>query len=228
MYVNEVIMHEDKKQSQKIDPVKAQAIANADDMGGLSPMGDAEDFQPDQDIQFAYDDLHPFFQELFNEHVELTSYVEKLNQAVTLLGKEHVLSPESGNLIKEFLEFFHMEFVPHNKKEESKFFPLLHERLMATEEHSNSANPFTGIKILEDDHIHALRLGAILSNQVYLMGQFKDFKTQSILCNEIKKTANELAEVIELHIFREDHIALGLGQKLLTKEELDMIHSEFK
>ena len=217
----------DKKVLQSVDPLKAQSVAKESDMGGLSPMGDAEDFQPSADIQYTYEELHPFFKDLYNEHVELTEKVEKLKKSVVIISNEHNLNNESVELLKDFLEFFHQEFVPHNKKEESRFFPLLHKRLLESEEHSTGRQPFTGVKILEDDHIHALRLGAILSNLVYLYSQINDFKSRSTVLNELKKTANELAEVIELHIFREDHIALGLGQKLLTREELDYIHSEF-
>lgn len=218
-------MLEDKKEQQKIDPVKAQTAPTQEEMGGLSPMGDAEDFQPDSEIQYPYEALHPFLKELFDEHVELTKKVDVLKAAVATMSTTHVLTPESNKQIQEFLEFFHEEFVPHNKKEEADFFPILHKRLLETQEHSTGSNPFTGIKILEDDHVHAVRLGAILANQIYLMSMIKEFKSQSVLANEIRKTANELAELIELHIFREDNIAIGLGQKLLTTEELDQIHA---
>jgi len=216
----------DSKTMQKIDPVKRQETINSDALNALSPMGNAEDFKPVKELQLEFGQLHPFFQMLYNEHVELNAKIEKLNQAVSIIAKEHVLSPQSLELIKDFLDFFHNEFVPHNKKEEKLFFPLLHNRLLATQEHSQGKNPFTGVKILEDDHIHALRLGAILSNLVYLVSQINDFKSKNVLVNEIRKTSNELAECLELHIFREDHIVFGLGQKLLTRSELDQIHSE--
>ena len=218
----------DKRYLQSVDPLKRQGEAQTEDMGGPSPMGDPEDFKPSEDIQFPFEELHPFLQQLQNEHIELTDKNKKLKEAVLKMDKEHVINEEIKNLLNDFLEFFHAEFIPHNKREEVKLFPLLDKKLMAAGEHSNGPDPFTGVKLLEDDHIHALRLGAVLNSQLHLSSLISDFKSSSVIFQELRNTAQELAELIELHVFREDRIAFGLAQKLLSLQEMDEIYQSFQ
>jgi hemerythrin-like domain-containing protein len=217
----------DTKMKKNVDPIQGQKEVSASDMGSeLSPMSPPDAFNPPAQQKIDYDELHPFLKQLVDEHIELKKKIEDLNLALEDFKNKKITS-NTFKYAHSFLEFFHQEFVPHNKKEESQLFKLLHQKLLEKGEHSSGENPFTGIQVLEDDHIHAIRLGGIFSHLLNLFAMLNHPESKSILLEDTYRIAFERKELLELHIFREDHIIIGLAQDLLTKEELDKAHSEF-
>lgn len=216
------------KNLQKYDPLKKQATVNAKDMGNdLSPMSPPDAFEPPAEKIIPYENLHPFFQELYNEHKDLKEKIKDIKEAFTHQRQNQMTREILLNKLTQFLQYFHQEFIPHNRKEESTLFPLLNKKLLVAGEHSPTKIPFTGVKILLDDHIHAIRIGGVLSHLHDLMRRLDHAPSQEIVFGQIKKHSLELFEILELHIFREDHIIFGLAQELLDQMELDEIHKEF-
>lgn len=218
----------DLKELQRLDPLKRVAAPSAKDMGNeLSPMSPPEAFEPPSDSKIDPEGLHPFLKNLMNEHIELKEKLKELKTAFALPKKALENKQDTLKALHFFLQYFNQEFTPHNQKEESKLFPLLNDLLIQNGEHSPTKEKFTGIKILKDDHTNAIRLEGILSQLLKLILSLEHAPSKEILFNAIKKRSNELIDLMELHIFREDHIIFGMAQELLTIEQLDEMHSEF-
>ncbi len=222
------IMDQNNKNMQKSDPLKRQVSVSAHDMGdGLSPMSPPDAFGPPAQNVKAYDDLHPFLQELTDDHKRLLERIDILKKVLNSKRIQGSIDVADVQEVKKFLIFFNEEFIPHNQKEESQLFKSLHEKLLESGEHSSGTNPFTGIQVLEDDHVQAVKQGAIISHLLKLIDLIKDQQSQAIVYKEIIKLGNELGDLLQLHIFREDNIIFGQAQEFFTTEELDRMKAEF-
>lgn len=211
------------RNQQQPDPLKKQSEVSLADMGqGLSPMSPPEAYSPPAENPVDYNSLHPFLKNLMIEHTEFKDKILILKEVLQSSTEKNALDS-----LEIFLGHFNQEVIPHNRREESKLFVLLNERLLQNGEHSQTKEKITGIKILKDDHNHAFELGSNISSLLETMPLLKDQPSRKILLCEILKITNELTQLLELHIFREDQIVFGLAQKLLTKPELDEIHSDF-
>jgi iron-sulfur cluster repair protein YtfE (RIC family) len=208
--------------NQKTDKLKRQAEVNSQEMGHeLSPMSPPEAYEPPSDFQIPLENLHPFLQELTLDHVEVKKKLSFLKETLNEINIQAGPTKPIKEKLASFLQYFHEEFVPHNKKEETYFFTLLNEKLLEKGEHSQSAVPFTGIKILIDDHVHAIRIGGAMSHLLNLLELISDAPSRNITYNQIFHLGKELIELLELHVFREDNIIFGQAQELLTLEEMD-------
>lgn len=217
------------KTLQSIDPLKKQSEVSASDMGaGLSPMSPPDYNQPPSAFSVDFDNLHPFIKSLMDEHKELLTQIESFKKVLSDIKFKRKIENIDINPIKSFLEFFHEEFISHNKKEEQHLFRILDKKLIEAGEHSSgNGQVFTGIKILEDDHIQAIRQGAVLNTLFNLYSSFSDSASMRLVFNEITKNCDELISLLEIHIFREDEIIFGQAQALLSNEELDYIASQY-
>jgi len=66
--------------------------------------------------------------------------------------------------LKQFFNFFDEKVPLHNQKEEKKLFPLLQEKLIETGEHNSKDTSYTGISLMEDEHIKVAQAAAIVFN----------------------------------------------------------------
>lgn len=216
------------KELNRIDPLKKSAEVSAQDMGNeLSPMSPPEAYEPPSDSQIDYDSLHPFLQNLMDDHVDLKKKLKELKVVFDQPKRGNEINQTTLRALDTFLQFFNEEFTPHNQKEESKLFPLLNDKLIENGEHSPTKEKFTGVKILKDDHTNAARLEGILSQLLKIILSLDHEPSKEIIYQELKKRGNELIDLMQLHIFREDFIIFGMAQELLTIEQLDEMYSEF-
>lgn len=211
----------DKKEQQYVDPIKKQGYKNVAPGEEMSAMSPPDAYSPPADDKISYDDMHPFLQELMDEHKELTTEVELFEQAVKNLTKLGNFDEKNLAAINRFITYFNQEFIPHNKKEEHKLFPILAKRFIEVGESSPSKNPITGVDVLENEHIEAIQIATLAFNYYELSTRLRDEKS----CKLVFKMANQksvtLIELLKLHMFREDDIVFGRAMDLLTKEDMD-------
>ena len=211
---------------QKVDKLTKQAEVSRADMGDedLSPMDPPDAYTPPSTCELDLENLHPFLMELLEEHREINSYITEFESCLQDVMRRNDLGPNGFAGFSKFMNYFDDEFVPHNKREEGHFFSLVNERLIeAGEFGEKNGKKFTGIKILEEDHIDAIKLGAKITTLLELLAQLNHISSRNILQQKLFQTAKQLVELLKLHIFREDNIIFGQAQKLLKKEELDQL-----
>lgn len=206
----------------QVDPVKKQQEVSARDRGaGFSPFDPPSAHTPPSTIKVSYDEFHPFFKKLVDDHIQLTKQLEIFEQNIKKIKMNSELFIELDDEIRGFFTFFEKEFTSHNQKEEKLLFNLLNERFLQIGEHSKTKNPITPIKVLEDEHKVIDRVFTQAEQTWILIHEIFDLKSQKTLIAHFLDKSKELVEAVRLHIFREDEIVFSLGQKNLTNKELD-------
>jgi hypothetical protein len=100
----------------------------------------------------------------------------------------------------------------------------LHDRLIESGEHGNGENPSTAVDLMEDDHVKFIQLGSLVFNLLGLGIRLRDTESKIVTFDLAFNTGRELAELLRLHIFREDETLFPLSQQLLTIEDFLIIH----
>ena len=108
----------------------------------------------------------------------------------------------------------------HNQKEEKKLFPLLHKKLIESGEHNSNDPSFTGINLMEDEHIKVAQAAAIVFNFLGLGSRLPDRSSQEITFEAAFEQGIAIVETMKLHIFREENILFSQAIKLFTDDEL--------
>ncbi len=112
----------------------------------------------------------------------------------------------------------------HNRKEEKGLFPILQKKLLASGEHSTGENPHTPIDLMEDDHIKMIQLATLSFNLLGLAMRLKDKEDIAVTFDLAYNNGKELAELLRLHIYREDNTLFPMAQELLTEEEFNQFY----
>lgn len=208
-----------KKHLKEEDPI----IRNAekDDEEELSPMDPPDAFDEKRSLGMKYEDFHDSLKDLCDEHV---GALEKCTafEAALLEFKESgfFITNEINNAFNEFFVAFDEDIMPHNRKEEKGLFPILQKRLLESGEHSSGDNPHTPVDLMEDDHIKMIQLATLTFNFLGLAMRLKDQEDIAVTFDIAYNNGKELAELLKVHIYREDNTIFPLAQELLTKEEL--------
>ncbi len=212
-----------KKKLKEEDPILRNAVKD-ENLEEYSPMDPPEAY----DIERArikgvdMDNLNPALNDLINEHKELLEIVAKFDTALTdFKTAKYILNDDTNQVFNKFFNYFDSEILPHNKKEERFLFPLLNERMLETGEHG--LDNITAVDLMEDDHVKFIQLGSLVFNFLGLAARLPDGHSRYLVLDIAYHNGKELAELLRLHVFREDNTIFPLAQKLLTKEELDSI-----
>lgn len=212
-----------KKKLKEEDPILRNAVKD-ENLEEYSPMDPPEAY----DIERArikgvdMDNLNPALNDLINEHKELLEIVTKFDTALTdFKTAKYILNDDTNQVFNKFFNYFDSEILPHNKKEERFLFPLLNERMLETGEHG--LDNITAVDLMEDDHVKFIQLGSLVFNFLGLAARLPDGHSRYLVLDIAYHNGKELAELLRLHVFREDNTIFPLAQKLLTKEELDSI-----
>ena len=124
----------------------------------------------------------------------------------------------------DFFQYFDHNIMDHNQREEKQLFPLLHKRLIESGESGEGENPHTAVDMMEDDHIKFIQLASLSFNLFGLAPRLQDSSSQRYVYDTAFSTAQELIEMLRLHIFREDKILFPLAHQLISKEEFDRMN----
>lgn len=213
--------HEPRK-LKVVDPVRPQPeVCGADRGAGLSAFDPPDAYAPPAPGQVAVAEMHPFLQGLVEEHRELKGRLDELERCLATVLEERALSRAVFERLQSFFDYFDKDFVAHNRMEERRLFPLLKARLIAKGEHSQGEELVTGVDVLQNEHVAALKAVASVTSLLSVIPQLPDRASREVVLDLAVGTGNNFIELLNLHIFREDHIMFSLAQTLLTPEELD-------
>ena len=74
---------------------------------------------------------------------------------------------------------------------------------------------------MEDDHLKAVQLAAVILNFMGLALRLKDEPSRLIVLDSALEQGKDLVELLRLHIFREDNIIFSAAHRLISKNEFD-------
>lgn len=177
-------------------------------------------YAPPSIAPVAVADMHPFLQRLMQEHVPFLDELDAFENALLAIQKDGYTREADGQL-RRFLNFFDAEFIAHHRREEAALFPLLRLRLLAAGEHGSGDDPQTPVDLMQDEHIKAIQLAAVVLNFLGLAFRFPDQQTRLIVLDAALEQARFLVELLRLHVFREDNVVFPLAHQLLTAAEFE-------
>ncbi len=207
-----------KNELNQIDPLKRQP-----DQGvvgeSLSPMGPPEAFAPPAADRVPREEMHPFLQQFMQEHDEFMNEIKIFEDAI-LEVQASGFTKELQKKLSHFFHFFDNDFVIHSRREEATFFPLLSRRLKEKGEHTKGDSPKTAVDLMEDDHIKAIQMAAVIFNFLGLAFRLPDGASRLIVLDAALEQGKNLVELLRLHIFREDNIVFSSAHRLISASEL--------
>jgi len=208
----------------RIDPLRKQAQRGPDDGKGLSPMDPPDAYAPPNLEPVPAQALHPFLRKFREEHVP---FIRELNafEAAILAIQKNGYTRESDAKLRHFFHFFDQEFTPHSRREEAILFPRVRERLIASGEHGRGSVPTTATDLMEDEHAKALQLAAVVVNFLGLVFRLPDERSGMIVLDAALEQGKNLAELLRLHVFREDNVVFSLAHRLISASEFDEMQS---
>ncbi len=181
---------------------------------------------PGEGLSVPPEDLHPFLRAFHDEHRKFVAELDKVEQTLARV-QERGPSRAADQALGAFFQCIETEVLPHNRREEEVFFPIMAQKLKEAGEHSRTDEATTGIDILRADHLHIVQLSAVMLNFFGIAGHLPDRASQRMVIEAGIRQGRALVEILRLHIFREDEVLFSLAHKLLTEEELDALQAEF-
>jgi hemerythrin-like domain-containing protein len=113
--------------------------------------------------------------------------------------------------------------LPHNRLEEKVLFYKLGEKLIAKKKFNNDGSSNTVVDIMIDDHAKLIQLSALAFTLLGLAPRLPDQNSRLIVLDIAIEQSMAMIELLQLHIYREDHIVFDLAQQHLTENELTEI-----
>lgn len=206
------------------DPLKRSA-EKQHEHEEFSPMDPPDAYAPPGIEVVDYADMHPFLQGLMDDHKAITEQLDAFEKALLSIQSEG-MNREAHARLRDFFEFFDHHVVKHHQREDKLLFPLLHRRLLATDEHGRGSEATTSVDVMEDDHVKTLQLAAVVFNFFGMAVRLPDPDSRLILLDAALEQGKTLVEMMRLHIFREDNIVFAQAHRLLTKTELEAMEIE--
>ncbi len=186
----------------------------------LSPMNPPGAYAPPALEEMQYEEMNEVLQKFIDEHNNCLKKVDAFEIALDRIREEGFgAHKEVSNALSEFFEFVDSNITKHNIKEEKILFPLLHEKYFETGEHSQGSVQKTAVDMLEDDHVKFMQLAAITFTLLGLAGRLPDQSSRLVVLDFALEQGKMLAEMLRLHIFREDKIVFPFAQKNLSSTE---------
>ena len=188
------------KTASKEDPVKRNVEKNLEG-GESSPMDPPDAYSRDHLPEgLNPDELSDFLKVLLGEHKEALVLINEFESALVQFRQNgYHFSREHHETFSRFFEFIDTRLMEHQAKEDKILFPILHQRLIDSGEHSKSNPPKTAIDVMEDDHVRFIQLGALAFNLLGLASRLgheaSKMQVFDIACNN----ARELVELLRLH-----------------------------
>lgn len=208
-----------KTELNQTDPLTKQP-EQGEFASGLSPMDPPDAYDPPALDRVPVEETHPFLRKLHAEHVAFLEQIKIFEDAIIGVQTEG-FTKERDRDLRHFFHYFESDFVPHSRREETHLFPLLNERLLAEGEHSRGATTITSIDLMEDDHLKAVQLAAVVLNFLGLVFRLKDEESRLVVLDAALEQGKNLVELLRLHIFREDNIVFPSAHRLISTTQFD-------
>ncbi|MBK6930919.1 MAG: hemerythrin domain-containing protein [Saprospirales bacterium] len=191
----------------------------------FSPMDPPDAYAPPSLDAVPYDELHPFLQDLMDEHKAISEQLDVFEKALLSIPSEG-MSRETLGRLRDFFEFFDHQVAGHHQREDKQLFPLLRRRLLASGEHGKGGVATTSVDVMEDDHIKSLQLAAVVFNFFGIAVRLPDPASRLMVLDAALEQGKSLVELMRLHIFREDNIVFVQAHQLLTQAELEEMQTK--
>jgi hemerythrin-like domain-containing protein len=208
----------------RMDPVRKQHEKPLNETRGLSPMDPPDAYAPPSIEPVPPEEMHPFLRKLREEHAPLLEALNAFEEAIASVQKDG-FTRESDSALRRFFNFFDREFPRHCRRQEAALFPLLHERLMASGEHSSGDEPTTAVDMMRDEHAEAAQLAALVVNFLGLAFRLPDERSRLIVLDAALEQGKNLVELLRLLVFREDNVLFSLAHRLISTAEFDRMQS---
>lgn len=190
----------------------------------LSPMDPPDAYYPPNITTVSYEKLHPFLQELVDEHKTFAKALHVFEESlINWRSNGWIFNHEINAGLKQFFNFFDEKIPTHNQKEEKILFPLLHQKFIETGERNSKDPSYTGISLMEDEHIKIAQAAAIVFNFLGLGSRLPDKHSQEITFEAAFEQGIAIVETMKLHIFREENILFSQAMQLFTTFELEKL-----
>ncbi len=187
-----------------------------------SPLNPPDAYHPPGSENIALEELHPFLQELVAEHETVKAALVKFEETLAVM-KASGVTREVNQSLKDFFQFFNDELIPQMKREEKILFPSLTQALNKKREQSSGLAVTTAVDVMEEDHLKAIQLTSVIFNFFGLVSRLKDQVSRDLVMDAALEQADQLIELLRLHIFREDTIVFPLAQKSIDPQELSRL-----
>lgn len=187
------------------------------DQKELSPMNPPDAYSKQNFEAVSYELMYPFLQELIDEHKVFTNVLNKFEETLINWRKNKwMFTDEIDAGLKQFFSFFDEKVPLHNQKEEKKLFPLLQKKLIESGEHNLKDTSYTGITLMEDEHIKVAQAAAIVFNFLGLGAHLPDKRSKEITFEAAFEQGIAIVETMKLHIFREENILFPQAMLLIN------------
>jgi hemerythrin-like domain-containing protein len=207
----------------KDDPIKRYVEKESEKE--YSPMDPPEAYEPQNVEQVPFEKMDPFLQQLIKEHQEFKKILNDFEDALLKWREDNwIFNNDINKKFKKFFSYADENLPLHNKKEEKLLFPVLHKKLVESGEHNSEDSSYTGINIMEDEHVKAAQASALVLNLLGLGSRLPDMNSKDITFTAAFDQGMSLIETMKLHIFREDNILFPQSMKLFGKDEFDIIN----
>ena len=211
---------------KQTDPIKRNVEKDLESEEN-SPMDPPEAYKGETVDGVEYDQMNVLLQNFMDEHVKGIEQISNFEKYLIAFKKnDYILNEEVNMAFSDFFQYFDHNIMDHNQREERQLFPLLHKRLIESGESGEGDNPHTAVDMMEDDHIKFIQLASLSFNFFGLAPRLQDSSSQRYVYDTAFSTAQELIEMLRLHIFREDKILFPLAHKLISKEEFDRMNED--
>ncbi|MEO8232548.1 MAG: hypothetical protein ABI638_09710 [Ignavibacteriota bacterium] len=205
------------------DPIKR--FAEKDTTGEeLSPFDPPDAYDPQNIKAVPYEKMHPFLKQLIDELEAFTKVLNVFEEALlTWRSDNWVFNETIDSGFKQFFSFMDENVPLHNQKEEKKLFPILQIKLIESGEHNTKDPSYTGINLMEDEHIKVAQAAAIVFNFLGLGSRLPDKRSQQITFEAAYQQGMAIIETMKLHIFREENILFPQTMKLFNLKEFEKL-----
>jgi len=175
---------------------------------------------PSKDEEISYEDMHPFLQELIDEHHVYTKELNAFEEAIAMIESGKI-DKEVYEKLRQFFSYFDDQIVNYNQEGEKYLFARISKKMTEDEN-------FNVINFLETDHVKSIEMAAVAFNMLALFSRIPDEKSRFIILDIALNHAKELLELLRVHIYREGTMILPYAQKNFTVEELTEIQQRSK
>ena len=192
---------------------------------GVSPMNPPDAYSPQNIEQLPYEKMHPFLQSLIDEHKIFTEVLNTFEAAlINWRNNKWIFNNEIDLGLKQFFNFFDEKVPLHNQKEEKKLFSLLNKKLIEIGEHNSKDPSYTGISLMEDEHLKVAQAAAIVFNFLGIRSRLPDNRSQEITFEAAFQQGIAIVETMKLHIFREENILFPQAMQLFNLSDFEKLN----
>jgi len=193
----------------------------------MSPFSPPSAYDAPKEEEVAYEDMHPFLQELMDEHKEYSQKLEMFEETIMLIEGGRI-DKEIDARLREFFAYMDEEVIPHNRLEEKALFPAISKSMVKEGKHSKGDEKFNVIDVLEDEHVKIIQMVSVTFNMFALFVRIPDERSRIMILDVAINQSKELLELLKLHIYREDTIIFSYASRYLSVSELSEIQESSK